>query len=67
MHNKNCWRRVPQLTSVMDAYEVAIKNNVQVISDGGMRYSGDIAKSLAAGELRCLEAYLQGLKKVLVK
>ena len=29
--------------------EVAIKNNVQVISDGGMRYSGDIAKSLAAG------------------
>ena len=40
---------VPQLTSVMDAYEVAIKNNVQVISDGGMRYSGDIAKSLAAG------------------
>ena len=40
---------VPQLTSVMDAYEIAIKNNVQVISDGGMRYSGDIAKSLAAG------------------
>ena len=40
---------VPQLTSVMDAYEVASKNNIQVISDGGMRYSGDIAKSLAAG------------------
>ena len=40
---------VPQLTSVMDAYEVANKNNIQVISDGGMRYSGDIAKSLAAG------------------
>ena len=33
----------------MDAYEVASKNNIQVISDGGMRYSGDIAKSLAAG------------------
>lgn len=40
---------VPQLTSVMDAYEIASKNNIQVISDGGMRYSGDIAKSLAAG------------------
>ena len=40
---------VPQLTSVMDVYEVANKNNIQVISDGGMRYSGDIAKSLAAG------------------
>ena len=40
---------VPQLTSVMDAYEVACKKNIQVISDGGMRYSGDIAKSLAAG------------------
>ena len=40
---------VPQLTSVMDAYEVASKNNIQVVSDGGMRYSGDIAKSLAAG------------------
>ena len=33
----------------MDVYEVANKNNIQVISDGGMRYSGDIAKSLAAG------------------
>jgi len=40
---------VPQLTSVMDAYEFASKKNIQVISDGGMRYSGDIAKSLAAG------------------
>tara|TARA_X000001036_G_scaffold176794_1_gene167331 strand:+ start:607 stop:2073 length:1467 start_codon:yes stop_codon:yes gene_type:complete len=40
---------VPQLTSVMDVYEVACKKNIQVISDGGMRYSGDIAKSLAAG------------------
>ena len=40
---------VPQLTSVMNAYEVASKNNIEVISDGGMRYSGDIAKSLAAG------------------
>ena len=40
---------VPQLTSVMDVYEFANKKNIKVISDGGMRYSGDIAKSLAAG------------------
>ncbi len=40
---------VPQLTSVMDSVEVAIKYNKKIISDGGMRYSGDIAKSLAAG------------------
>jgi len=40
---------VPQLTAVQDAYSVAKKHNIPVISDGGMRYSGDIAKSLAAG------------------
>jgi len=40
---------VPQLTSVMDVYEYSNKNNINIISDGGMRYSGDIAKSLAAG------------------
>jgi len=40
---------VPQLTSVMDVYEFASKKNIKIISDGGMRYSGDIAKSLAAG------------------
>tara|TARA_Y100000996_G_scaffold414254_1_gene404618 strand:+ start:8012 stop:9484 length:1473 start_codon:yes stop_codon:yes gene_type:complete len=40
---------VPQLSSVMDAYEFASKKGITIISDGGMRYSGDIAKSLAAG------------------
>jgi len=40
---------VPQLTSVMDVYEFANKKNIKIISDGGMRYSGDISKSLAAG------------------
>ena len=37
---------VPQLTSVMDVYEFSSKNNISIISDGGMRYSGDIALSL---------------------
>ena len=40
---------VPQLTAVLDAFESAQKKNIPVISDGGMRYSGDIAKSFAAG------------------
>ncbi len=40
---------VPQLTSVMDCVEIGLKNNKKIISDGGMRFSGDIAKSLAAG------------------
>ena len=40
---------VPQLSSIINAYEVASKMNIPIISDGGMRYSGDIAKSLAAG------------------
>ena len=40
---------VPQLTAVQDVYSIAKKHNIPVISDGGMRYSGDIAKSLAAG------------------
>ena len=40
---------VPQLTAVWDAFEYAQKKNIPVVSDGGMRYSGDIAKSFAAG------------------
>ena len=40
---------VPELSSILNTYEVASKNNIPIISDGGMRYSGDIAKSLAAG------------------
>ena len=42
---------VPQLTAVMDAVEIANKYDKKIISDGGMRYSGDIAKSLAAGSV----------------
>jgi IMP dehydrogenase len=34
---------------VFDAVEVAKKENIPVIADGGLRYSGDIAKALAAG------------------
>ena len=40
---------VPQLSAVMDCAKVGIKNKIPIIADGGIRYSGDIAKSLAAG------------------
>ncbi len=40
---------VPQLTAVLDAVSVAQKYDIPIISDGGMRYSGDVAKSFAAG------------------
>ena len=52
---------VPQLTAVMDAFESAQKHDIPVISDGGMRYSGDIAKSFAAGaETAMLGSILAG-------
>jgi IMP dehydrogenase len=40
---------VPQLTAIMDAVEVAKQNNTPVIADGGIKYSGDLAKAMAAG------------------
>jgi IMP dehydrogenase len=40
---------VPQLTAIMDAVEVAKKSRIPVIADGGIKYSGDLAKALAAG------------------
>ena len=40
---------VPQLTAIMDAVDVAKQQDIPVIADGGLRYSGDVAKALAAG------------------
>ncbi len=40
---------VPQLTAIMDAVDVARKTNTPAIADGGIKYSGDLAKALAAG------------------
>jgi len=40
---------VPQLTAIMDAVDSARKFNIPIIADGGLRYSGDVAKALAAG------------------
>ena len=40
---------VPQLTAIMDVVEAAKANGTPVIADGGIKYSGDLAKALAAG------------------
>ncbi len=40
---------VPQITAVMDAFEVADKYNIPLIADGGIQYSGDVVKAIAAG------------------
>ncbi len=40
---------VPQVTAIMEAGEIGAKYNIPIIADGGVKYSGDIAKALAAG------------------
>ena len=45
---------VPQVTAVMDAYSEAKKYGIPVIADGGIKYSGDIVKALAAGGNVCM-------------
>ena len=40
---------VPQLTAIMDAVEAARQTDTPVIADGGIKYSGDLAKAIAAG------------------
>ncbi len=40
---------VPQLTAIIDAVDACRARNVPVISDGGIKYSGDLAKAIAAG------------------
>jgi IMP dehydrogenase len=40
---------VPQVTAIYDCYQVAKEYNIPVIADGGIKYSGDIPKAIAAG------------------
>jgi len=40
---------VPQLSAILEAAEVCRKHDIQLVADGGIKYSGDVAKSIAAG------------------
>ena len=45
---------VPQITAVMDCYEAAREAGIPIIADGGIKYSGDITKAIAAGANVCM-------------
>ena len=45
---------VPQISAIMDVYEVTKQYNIPVIADGGIKYSGDITKAIAAGADVCM-------------
>ncbi len=45
---------VPQVTAVMDCYEAAKEYGIPVIADGGIKYSGDMTKAIAAGANVCM-------------
>lgn len=45
---------VPQISAVMDCYEAAKEYGVPIIADGGIKYSGDMTKALAAGANVCM-------------
>ncbi len=45
---------VPQLAAIMAAVDAAQKENIPVIADGGIKFSGDLAKAIAAGASACM-------------
>lgn len=45
---------VPQVTAIMDCYAVAKEYGIPIIADGGIKYSGDITKAIAAGGSVCM-------------
>ncbi len=55
---------VPQITAVMDCAEAAKEYNIPIIADGGIKYSGDIVKAIAAGANVCmLGSYFAGCEE----
>lgn len=45
---------IPQITAIMNSYEAAKRYGIPIIADGGIKYSGDITKALAAGANVCM-------------
>jgi IMP dehydrogenase len=45
---------VPQISAIIDCYEESLKSGVPIIADGGIKYSGDITKAIAAGGSACM-------------
>ena len=45
---------VPQITAVLDCYQVAKEYGIPIIADGGIKYSGDMTKAIAAGANVCM-------------
>ena len=45
---------VPQISAIMDCYAVAKEYGVPIIADGGIKYSGDVTKAIAAGGSMCM-------------
>lgn len=55
---------VPQISAIMDCYEQAKKHNTPIIADGGIKYSGDLVKAIAAGgSVVMLGSLLAGTKE----
>ena len=55
---------VPQISAVMDCYEEAQKHGIPIISDGGIKYSGDLVKAIASGaSVVMLGSLLAGTKE----
>ena len=45
---------VPQISAIMDCYEAAKESGIPIIADGGIKYSGDMTKAIAAGANVCM-------------
>jgi IMP dehydrogenase len=55
---------VPQITAIFDCAEVAKEYNIPIIADGGIKYSGDVVKAIAAGASVCmLGSYFAGCEE----
>lgn len=55
---------VPQFSAIMEAYRVLKDKGIPIIADGGIRYSGDMVKALAAGADTIMAGSLCGCGRI---